>query len=220
MITPSLKQGGVNEVIFCQVAPEEADAVIDRTIAEYRAHGCKFRWPVQPDTLPADLAERLEKRGFGKIIIRALARSTALEPSPPDPKIRVLEVDESNVHLFSAMIARGWGMDPVPLDRFNRHLLASPERRHHLFLATYDGEPAGASNACLFPRSIYLQGAVTMPEMRRRGIYRAMVEHRLRFAADRGRTLATIHANAATSAPILAQLGFQEVLTFPFFTHG
>ncbi len=219
MITPSLKQGGINEVVYCKLSPEEADEVIDRTIAEYRANGSKFRWPVPPDVEPHDLGARLEKRGFKSMIIRALARPTGpLEKIATDPKISVEEVDLSNVDHFTQMIARGWGMDPVPLDVFHRALLSSPERRHHLFLARYGGEPAGASNMAMFPRSMFMQGAVTVPEYRGRGIYRAMVETRLELAAARGVPLATIHANAATSAPILAKLGFKEVVSFPFYT--
>lgn len=36
LITPTFRQGGLNEVVFSQVDPRDADEVIDTTIARYR----------------------------------------------------------------------------------------------------------------------------------------------------------------------------------------
>jgi GNAT superfamily N-acetyltransferase len=63
----------------------------------------------------------------------------------------------------------------------------------------------------LLPRSAYLMGAVVVPEQRGRGLYRALVASRLRAAARHGCTLATSHARASTSHPILKRLDFRDV---------
>src|SRR6185503_9099258 len=75
IITPSIKTGGLNEVMFSALDERDADAVIDAAIAEYRALGVKFRWSVGPGSAPADLGERLERRGMRASLGRGMARS-------------------------------------------------------------------------------------------------------------------------------------------------
>ena len=132
-------------------------------------------------------------------------------------KLPMLIVDETNVDLFSRMIGEGWSMPVPPLERFNRHILRVPNRRHHMFLAFEGDECAGAANMVLLERSMLLQGGVVLPRFRRRGIYRALVDARMRFAAVRGHTLATVHANPEMSAPILLKNGFEEICAFSKF---
>jgi GNAT superfamily N-acetyltransferase len=63
----------------------------------------------------------------------------------------------------------------------------------------------------------YLIGGVVLPELRGRGVYRALV--RARLEAVRGRlSLATTHAREATSAPILERLGFRTAFRYSVLT--
>ncbi|HYO65694.1 MAG TPA: hypothetical protein VEU33_06390, partial [Archangium sp.] len=48
LITPSLRQGGLNEVAYSALDEKEADAVIDETLEQYRRLGLRFRWSVGP----------------------------------------------------------------------------------------------------------------------------------------------------------------------------
>src|SRR6266566_7014423 len=64
---------------------------------------------------------------------------------------------------------------------------------------------------------ISLSGAATVEAYRGRGLYRALVERRLRDAAAAGKTAAVIQAQAATSAPIIRRLGFTELFEFERF---
>lgn len=80
-----------------------------------------------------------------------------------------------------------------------------------MFLARWNGEPAGASAVALLPRSAVLLGAVVLPKHQGRGLYRALVDARLHEARRRGCTLATSQARAGTSHPILGRLGFRDV---------
>lgn len=75
LITPSLRTGGMNEVCLATLPPDEADAIIDRTLAEYREQGIRFRWTVGPDSSPADLVQRLRSRGLRPITLIAAARA-------------------------------------------------------------------------------------------------------------------------------------------------
>jgi ribosomal protein S18 acetylase RimI-like enzyme len=254
LITPSFRTGGLNEVAFSVLSDDEADAVIDATIAEYRALGIAFRWAVPPGSAPADLGARLIRRGLVESWGRGMARSTAPEaelaapaeaelaaaPSSDaagsgdaaasaggaagtvgtadDPAIAVAEVtDAASAAAFTRVMAQGWGVDPAPLHLAHERLLADPGRRQRLFLASVAGEPAGAASYVAFPRSAYLLGAVVLPPLRGRGVYRALARARLADARARGIELATCHARESTSAPILERLGFATVRRFAIY---
>jgi ribosomal protein S18 acetylase RimI-like enzyme len=224
LITPSFRTGGLNEVAFSALADDEADDVIDATIAEYRALGIAFRWAVPPGSAPADLGARLVRRGLVESWGRGMARATAppgeeAPAAPADPAIRVEELDDpAGADVFTRVMAEGWGVvDPEPLRRVHDLLLATPARRQRLFLARLGGEPAGAASYVAFPRSAYLLGAVVLPQFRGRGLYRALALTRLADARARGLELATCHAREATSAPILERLGFATIRRFAIY---
>ena len=61
---------------------------------------------------------------------------------------------------------------------------------------------------------------MVLPHARGRGLYRALVARRLREAARDGIALATSHAQADSSAPILARMGFATFCRFPVFSNG
>jgi GNAT superfamily N-acetyltransferase len=215
IITPSFTAGGFNDVSHAVLTADTADAVIAETIATYRGAGLQFRWTVGPDSAPPDLGDRLARAGLVPAAAVAMARSTAPLESPApahdDPAIRIAVVDASNVDAFTATSADGWGFpDRAPFATANAAALSDPER-HRLYLATVDGEPAATAACVMFPRSVYLIGGVTRERFRRRGLYHALVAARLADARARGIPLATSHARADTSAPILARLGFEPI---------
>lgn len=231
LITPSLRQGGLNEVVHSDLADDEADAVIDATLADYGRRGLRYRWSVGPGSAPADLAERLSRRGLERFEVCGMARQSA-DPLPPsaddlsgegaavgglDADLSVAEVDENSIREYTAAMAAGWGMDPGPLEPLHRAVLNDPARRGRLLLARWGGVPAATASLFLFPRSAFFIGAVVLPPFRGRGLYRALCAARLRLAADLGVPLCTTHAMAHTSAPILRRLGFVEVCRFSKF---
>lgn len=214
-ITPSFHRGGLNSVDLAVMDDADADAVIDATIAEYDALGIRFRWNVGPDSRPLDLAARLERRGLQSRRVLLLAAAIADLTSDPTPGITVEPVDEHNLAAYAGVVAAGWDVAPEPLIAYERAVLrhhATPQGTlHQTFLAMLDGEPAGAANGICFPRSLYLMGAVVLPQHRGRGVYRALIAARLAVARTRGVGLATCQALAGTSAPILGRMGFVTV---------
>jgi hypothetical protein len=80
-------------------------------------------------------------------------------------------------------------------------------------VATVDGRIAGAASALLSDRGLFLIGGATAPWARGRGVYRALVGARWRYAVARGTPALTVHARHDTSSPILRRLGFEEVCT-------
>ncbi|HEY0134661.1 MAG TPA: GNAT family N-acetyltransferase [Nannocystis sp.] len=218
IVTPSFFGGGLNGVdlaVLDHLDHATADAVIDATIAEYDALGIRFRWEIGPDSRPRDLAARLEARGLTSKRVLLLAAAIADLDIEAPPDVVVEPVGEHNLASFVSVVAAGWGMVPDPLIAYERAVVAHRSTNsttlHQSFLATIDGEPAGAANAVCFPRSLYLMGAVVLPAHRGRGVYRSLIAARLHLARARGVGLATSQALADTSAPILARMGFVTV---------
>jgi hypothetical protein len=220
LITPWQKDGGLNGVSLSVLEASEADAVIDATIADYRALGVQFRWSVPPGSTPADLGERLAARGLTPRVVVGMARLTHDVPEAAPGAIEVVEVGRERVDEFTRVAARGWECDPEPFSRLNRASVEQPEAGMHLYLASLGGRPAAAAAACkTFARSAYLMGGVVLPEARHQGLYRALVNARLRGAAARGIGLATSQAYENTSAPLLLRSGFIPVCRFTVY-HG
>jgi GNAT superfamily N-acetyltransferase len=218
LITPSMPHGGFNDVAFSKLSDDEADGVIDATIAEYTRLGLEFRWFVGPDSGPADLAERLARRGLVRHELSGMARQVDMFDAPPaDRSIAVEHVDAISEPEFSRVTALGWKMDESSLGAYYRNVLRQPARGHHLFLVRLAGEPAGSASYVANADSAYLMGGVVLPAFRGRGLYRALVAERLRHATSRGISLATCQAGRM-SAPILDRLGFETVCQFLVFS--
>lgn len=211
IVTPSIKTGGLNEIIYSSLDERSADATIDAAITTYRDLGLRFRWNAGPGSGPADLCERLERRGLAPSWGRGMARST----DDGDHFDEVVEVDARTIDEYTHVMAAGWNGDAAALLAQHRHMLA--EGRHCLFVAYCDGVPAAAASYVPFVRSAFLMGGVVLTSYRGRGLYRALVHARLAHARARGITLATSHAREATSAPILEKLGFETVCRFPMY---
>lgn len=212
MITPSLTRGGLNEVMCSELPEHEADAIIDETIASYRALGIeRFRWTIGPRPLPSDLGERLMRRGLVRAESLAMARATEGVSRVDAFGITVELVTDADTASFTSVMAEGWQADPVQLDVLHRRMLAAPAGRNHLFLARLHGEPAAAAGSADLDRAVYLMGAVVLSRFRGRGLYRALVQARLAHGAARGFAVGVSIARADTSAPVLARLGFETI---------
>lgn len=205
--TPSLPQGGLNEVGICIASEADVERVIDETVAHYGER--RFRWAVVPGSRPADLGERLEKRGFRGEDSWGMARETA-PPMGAPADVEVVRVTEEPE--YTQVMAEGWSMDPAPLAPLHR--LALESGRHHLYVARVGGEPAGCAAWANAVTSAYFLSGVVLPRFRGRGVYRAMVAKRLADVHAAGIPLAVTHARAATSGPLLAHLGFETVATW------
>lgn len=75
LVAPWLKDGGLNGVSLSVLDAGEADAVIDATIAEYRALGVRFRWSVPP--FGAVVSQQARGRGLYRALVGARLRHAA-----------------------------------------------------------------------------------------------------------------------------------------------
>lgn len=75
-------------------------------------------------------------------------------------------------------------------------------------VAYLDGRPVGSGGLTVVGADGRLWGGVVLPEARGRGIYRAVLAARLRYAAAHGADLAIVKGRVQTSGPILRRAGF------------
>jgi GNAT superfamily N-acetyltransferase len=217
LITPTLKQGGLNGVSLAILDEDEVDQVIDETIRGYEELGVKFRWTVGPDSRPLDLGKRLEARGLRPILTAAMAAEH--DGVPKDRAVEVELVGPDTVDEFNRVMSEGWSMTSKVLSEYNAHVLRESPDRNPFFIARIDGVGVGVASYFAFPRSAYLVGGVVLPEYRGRGVYRALVRARQEHAWEAGISLATCHAMAHSSAPILEKLGFKTICQFTSYTN-
>lgn len=76
-------------------------------------------------------------------------------------------------------------------------------------LVAYDaGRPVGSGGTTIAGTVARLWGGCVVEDARGRGVYRAVLEQRLRAGIEHGCTMALVKGNLATSGPILGRAGF------------
>jgi GNAT superfamily N-acetyltransferase len=200
-----------------RLAPDDAEAAIDDTIAWFQARQAPFFfWWVGQETRPADLGARLLARGLvpfeidATVMVAEIGRLNWDNPRPPDLRFDQVTTDEQllqwkQTFLESFDIPEWAGQAWVDATRaigFGR----APWR---MLLATVDGEPACFGLLYCGAGVAGLQGLGTRPAFRRRGIASAMQLERLRLARDLGYRYAVLSASAMGRSPYL-KLGFQD----------
>jgi hypothetical protein len=216
LITPGSKIPSRNMVILSKVADSEADAIIEETIAQYRAIETPFRWCVGPPTRPFDFGDRLRRHGFGEMDGRGMACVPKQFVASAVADVVVERIGLEQVDEYVATMVTGWNTvgtqpsnDELAMAREDQHwAISQPGERFQSFLARYQGEPAGTAGFILKQDMAYLVGGNVLPALRRRGIYRALVAARMARLCELGIRCAVTHARASTSAPILEKLGF------------
>ncbi|MFJ9811000.1 GNAT family N-acetyltransferase [Streptomyces sp. NPDC101158] len=209
---------GWNGILWSGLGPHDADAAIAAQIRHFRAAGRSFEWKLYGHDGPADLAARLLAAGFSADEEESLmvAEATALpshEGLPEGVELRAV-ADEAGVRMAVEVHERAFGTDSSHLGRRLLDQLADAPGTVAAVVALADGVPVSAARLDL-PRDTDfagLYGGGTVEAWRGRGLYRALVAHRARIAAERGYRYLQVDA-APTSRPILTRLGFAELTT-------
>ncbi|WP_181799194.1 GNAT family N-acetyltransferase [Kitasatospora acidiphila] len=175
---------------------------------------------------PAGLAAELTGRGGQvKLIAEVLARDLsqdvpALPPTTADLTMR-WATDFETARDGSAVAVTGFGGTLPPDARIeaaaDKHAAAVPAGGGGMLVAYADGAPVGFGSVSLVDGVARLSGAVVMPAARGRGIYRALLDARLSYAATHGATMALVKGNMDTSAPILRKAGFTSFGQEPIY---
>ena len=147
----------------------------------------------------AGLAALLGERGyrpveFTNVLFLPLPRvAPAAEARREAPAVRAVGEEEYDVWAVTA--ARGWAEFPEVADLMYELGLVSARRKGAVsFMAEVDGRPAATGALSICEGVALLAGASTVPEARRRGAQAALLDARLRHAAERGCDLAMMGA--------------------------
>jgi len=196
----------------------ELNELIARQVRIFRERGESFEWKLHSHDRPADLAERLRAAGFvpedEETVVIAPVAAVAAEPSVPDG-VTLREVHKrADLDRIVRMQEAIWHHDSSWLaDSLERERAADPEGL--IIVVAEAGDIVVCAGWVRFPDETEfatLWGGATLPDWRRRGIYRALVAHRARLAEQRGRRYLQVDASDE-SRPILERLGFVPVTT-------
>jgi GNAT superfamily N-acetyltransferase len=112
----------------------------------------------------------------------------------PEIKTRVIEKGEEK--LWARTSASGWSTEMEGLADFMFEFgkVGAHAKGGYPFLAELDGRPISAGMLFIYDGVALLAGASTIPEGRKRGAQTALLDARLRFAAENGCTIAMMGA--------------------------
>lgn len=193
------------------------DAFIARQIRVFRERGRSFEWKLHGHDQPPDLPDRLRAAGFVpedlETVVIARAADVGVERPVLPAGVSLREVTErADFDRITAFEERIWGEEHVGLaDMFESERAADPESIS--IVVAEAGDEVVCAAWVRFERGTdfaTLWGGATLPEWRRRGIYRATVAYRAALAARRGFRLLEVDASD-DSRPILQRLGFVAV---------
>ena len=80
----------------------------------------------------------------------------------------------------------------------------------HRYLVLRDGVPVGAAGHVVAGETIRLWGGAVVPSARHTGVYRALLDRRLRAGVQAGCRMALVKGRVDTSAPVLLRAGFRK----------
>lgn len=196
------------------------DTLVDEVRAAAAAQGRDvLRWWVDETTEPTGTAEVLLRRGFSLVEeLEVLGRVIAPDDLPgldvPADVQIVPVLDEQRLDEAAEIDAEVFDWAPITPAQA-AHELAEIDRGLRTeqwsllrMLALLGGRPVGTAGTTLAGDVARLWGGSVLAPDRGRGVYRALLDARLRWAAGEGATLALVKGRLATSAPVLRRAGF------------
>jgi GNAT superfamily N-acetyltransferase len=191
-------------------------AALDEIEQFFRERGAEVMHEVSPFAGAAVL-DLLCARGYRPFEISSVLYRAVEPPSEiraAGTRVRVVGGDEAQ--LWSDINARGWTHEHPEFEDFVRDsgVLVAAREFSPCFLAEIDGTPGAAGALTLHEGVALFGGASTVPEMRRRGLQGALLQERMRYAAERVCDLAMMVAEAGSNSQRNAERkGFRVAYT-------
>ncbi|MFJ9692252.1 GNAT family N-acetyltransferase [Kitasatospora sp. NPDC101183] len=209
---------GWNGVLWSGLDEGTADAAIAAQVRYFGALGLEFEWKAYGHDRPGDLGRRLLAAGFtaepeeAVMVARVDGLPAAVE-LPEGVRLRPA-TDAAGVDLVVEVHEQAFGTSGARLRRRLLDQLAESPETVSMVVAMAGDEPVCSARMELNPDTDFagLWGGGTVPAWRGRGIYRAVVAHRARQAAELGYRYLQVDATDQ-SRPILQRLGFAILST-------
>ncbi|GHD64968.1 hypothetical protein GCM10010317_064090 [Streptomyces mirabilis] len=216
---------GWNGVIWSDLDESIADAAIAEQMRYFGELGREFEWKLYGHDKPEGLGKRLRAAGFvaqpEETLMIAELGDLALDAQPPEG-VRLLPVtDRAGVDLVADVHEQAFGTDSTRMRHQLLAQLTGDEDNVVAVVALAGDVPVSAARMEMVPGTRFagLWGGGTIDSWRRRGIYRALVAHRARVAAERGYRYVQVDATSQ-SRPVLARLGFEPLTTTTPYVYG
>lgn len=206
----------VNRGMGCGMTYPVEVAELDVAQAFFSVRGLRPSFEVSPWSNPSFLA-LLAQHGYGPDFFRNVYLRTVAEPDPPTPRapdVEIVSVDDDRLDDWLAVLAAGNGLaagaERVPSDEYGRAAHALPASTD--LLALDDGVPSAAGSIQVAAGVAWLGGMAVLPELRRRGLQRLLLDERIRACAELGVELIAATATpTGASARNLDRAGFQTL---------
>lgn len=118
-----------------------------------------------------------------------------------DRGVTARRIREDEHDVWARTGAAGWSHLPELTHFLHELAIVNARRRHHVpFLVEVDGRAIAAGGLAMSDGVALLAGASTVPEARRRGAQRALLEARLRYAAEHGCDIAMMGASPGSES--------------------
>lgn len=152
-----------------------------------------------------ELVALLNERGyrpmeFTSVMYRAISREG--DPAVPrNENIRVRAIAEDEGELWAQVTAKGWSHLPELSEYLLELAPISTQREDSAsFLAELEGQPIASAAMSLSGGVALLAGACTIPAARKLGAQLALLNYRLRYAAEHGCDLAMMCAQPGSAS--------------------
>jgi ribosomal protein S18 acetylase RimI-like enzyme len=206
----------LNPVLTTHLDADDADEVIEATLARLREPGAPFLWWVMPSATPPDLAERLLARGLvddGAWPGYAGATDDLVDAPAVDGleirRVSTWEELDTYVGVFAPILSPSPEFTEVFV-RASRAIGLAEEVPEEHFLGYLHGEPVATASLVTAGGAAGIYNVTTVEAARGRGIGAAMTVAAARHGASRGFTLATLQASTM-GRPVYERIGFEFV---------
>ncbi len=185
------------------------DAVTGRELDEIEAFFRRHDAPVFHEVSPladAELMTLLNARGYQpceltSVMFQELNVENSLDlPLNANLRTRIIETGEADI--WAQTSANGWATEMEELGEFMFDFgrISANTKGGFPFLAELDGVPVSAGMLFIYDDVAILAGASTVPEGRRQGAQSALLDARLKFAAEKGCKLAIMGASPGSQS--------------------
>lgn len=171
------------------------DEITGKELDELEAFFKKHNAPIFHEVSPladAFLIGLLNERGYQpleltSVMFQEIDGETLLNP-PINPNIETRIIEKGEGKIWAQISADGWATEMEGLADFMFQFgqISAKVKGGFPFLAELEGKPIAAGMLFIYNDVAILAGASTIPESRRNGAQTALLEARLKFAAEQG----------------------------------
>lgn len=181
--------------VFDEITARELDALE----AFFRRHEAPVFHEVSP-LADASLMALLNERGYRPVELSSMMFQEIETERPSNislnPRLKTRIIDRGEAELWARTSAAGWAAEMEELGEFmfNFGQVSAQTEGGFPYLAELDGVPVSAAMLFIYDEVAILAGASTVPEGRRQGAQSALLDARLRLAAEKGCRIAMMGA--------------------------